>query len=111
MYNTESIRNLIACGESSTIQFKREFSNQKKLAAEMIAFANCHGGMILFGVEDKSGVITGLSFDEIKTLNIELANTANEQVRPTLYIQTDILPIDGKNILIASIEEGAAKPY
>lgn len=111
MYNTESIRNLIACGESSTIQFKREFSNQKKLAAEMIAFANSHGGMILFGVEDKSGVITGLSFDEIKTLNIELANTANEQVRPTLYIQTDILPIDGKNILIASIEEGAAKPY
>jgi predicted HTH transcriptional regulator len=45
---------IIGVGETSKVQFKREFDNQDKIAAEMIAFSNSKGGMLLFGVEDKS---------------------------------------------------------
>ena len=43
---------LIEDGESETVEFKRKFSTSRKIAKEMIAFANTKGGYILFGVDD-----------------------------------------------------------
>lgn len=77
----------------------------------MIAFANSKGGVILFGVEDKSGKLVGLSYDEIQVISRELGNAANEQVRPTIYIDTEVVRLDEKHFLICSIEEGKNKPY
>ena len=70
----------------------------------MIAFANGRGGTILFGVKDKTGEILGLSYDEIQSTSRELGNTANEQVRPLIYIQTEVVEIEGKMILVATIQ-------
>ena len=77
----------------------------------MIAFANTKGGVILFGVEDKSGKLVGLSYDEIQVISRELGNAANEQVRPTIYIDTEVVRMDGKHFLVCTIEEGKNKPY
>jgi len=77
----------------------------------MIAFANSKGGVILFGVEDKSGKLVGLSYDEIQVISRELGNAANEQVRPTIYIDTEVVRMNEKHFLICSIEEGKNKPY
>ena len=82
----EELKDLCLCGETTKVQFKEAFTSQKEIAKEMIAFANTKGGVILFGVEDKSGKLVGLSYDEIQTISRELGNTANEQVRPTIYI-------------------------
>ena len=108
---SEELRNIIKCGETSLVQFKQEFTTQKEMATEMIAFANGRGGTILFGVKDKTGDILGLSYDEIQNTSRELGNTANEQVRPLIYIQTEVVEIDGKMILVAKIQEGKDKPY
>jgi predicted HTH transcriptional regulator len=93
------------------VQFKQQFTTQKEIAADMIAFANGRGGTILFGVKDKTGEILGLNYDEIQSTSRELGNTANEQVRPLIYIQTEVVEIDGKMILVATIQEGKDKPY
>ena len=53
--NAIELLDIIKGGESSKVQFKREFDNQEKIAAEMIAMSNAKGGMIIFGVEDKTG--------------------------------------------------------
>ena len=82
----EELKDLCLCGETTKVQFKEAFTSQKEIAKEMIAFANTKGGVILFGVEDKSGKLVGMSYDEIQTISRELGNTANEQVRPTIYI-------------------------
>lgn len=108
---SEELRKLIKCGETSLVQFKQEFTTQKDIAADMIAFANGRGGTILFGIKDKTGEILGLSYDEIQSTSRELGNTANEQVRPLIYIQTEVVEIDGKMILAATIQEGKDKPY
>ncbi len=80
----ERFKDLCLCGETTKVQFKEAFTSQKEIAKEMIAFANTKGGVILFGVEDKSGKLIGLSYDEIQTISRELGNAANEQVRPTI---------------------------
>jgi predicted HTH transcriptional regulator len=85
------ILDIIGAGETSKVQFKREFDNQDKIAAEMIAFSNSKGGMLLFGVEDKSGKIIGLNFKEIQVIGNKLVTIANELVKPLIYITTEVV--------------------
>lgn len=107
----DTFKDLCLCGETTKVQFKEAFTSQKEIAKEMIAFANSKGGVILFGVEDKSGKLVGLSYDEIQVISRELGNAANEQVRPTIYIDTEVVRMNEKHFLICSIEEGKNKPY
>ncbi|MCA4482060.1 putative DNA binding domain-containing protein [Bacteroides xylanisolvens] len=107
----DTFKDLCLCGETTKVQFKETFTSQKEIAKEMIAFANSKGGVILFGVEDKSGKLVGLSYDEIQVISRELGNAANEQVRPTIYIDTEVVRMNEKHFLICSIEEGKNKPY
>ena len=60
--------------------------------------ANTKGGVILFGVEDKCGKLVGLSYDEIQVISRELGNAANEQVRPTIYIETEVVRVEEKHL-------------
>ncbi len=66
---TEGIlKDLCLCGETTKVQFKEMFTSQKEIAKEMVAFANSKGGVILFGVEDKTGKPVGLSYDQIQII-------------------------------------------
>ena len=57
---------IIRCGETSAVQFKQKFDNQDKIAAEIIAMANAKGGMIIFGIEDKTGTVVGMEYAELQ---------------------------------------------
>ena len=107
----DEFKDLCLCGETTRVQFKREFTSQKEIAKEMIAFANSHGGVILFGVEDKTGELLGLSYESIQQISRELANAAQEQVRPIIYIETEVVRFEDKHFLICSVLEGKNKPY
>ena len=107
----KKIMELCALGENSKVQFKQTLDNQRKIAAEMIAFANYRGGVILFGIKDKTGEILGLSYEEVQRISREVGNTANEQIRPTLYLQTETVDVEGKIVLVVNVEEGINKPY
>ena len=50
--DSKELQQIVACGETSTVQFKEHFSNQDSIAAEMVAMSNACGGMILFGIKD-----------------------------------------------------------
>ncbi|QTY27873.1 helix-turn-helix domain-containing protein [Flavobacterium sp. CS20] len=45
---------LIQMGESSKVQFKIRVNNANSIGAEMVAFSNTKGGMIIVGVDDKT---------------------------------------------------------
>lgn len=51
---------LCSLGKSTTVQYKLEFTTQKQIAEELVAFANTRGGIIVFGAEDKTGRMVGL---------------------------------------------------
>jgi ATP-dependent DNA helicase RecG len=107
----EELKDMCLCGETTKVQFKESPIAQKDAAREMIAFANSKGGVILFGVEDKTGMIKGLSYEDIQQMSRELGNAANEQVKPTIYIETEVVRVDDKHVLVCSIAEGRNKPY
>ena len=107
----EELKDIALCGETTTIQYKQEFTGQKEIAKEMIAFANTRGGKIIFGIKDKTGELMGLSYDDIQTISRELGNTANEQVRPTIYIDIEVVRADDKHFLVCTVEQGKNKPY
>ena len=113
--NATELMDIVKLGETSKVQFKREFDNQEKIAAEMIAMSNAKGGMIIFGVEDKTGNIVGLDYAALQNIGNRVATTANDLVKPQAFITTEILTIERetgrKKILIVYIEEGTAKPY
>jgi len=104
--------NIIKSGETSNVQFKREFDNQEKIAAEMIAMSNAKGGMIIFGVEDKTGDIVGLDYESLQNIGNKIATIANDLVKPQVYITIEAVSIDSeKKVLVVYIDEGIAKPY
>ena len=51
----EELKDICLCGETTKVQLKEAPIPQKELAREMIAFANSKGGVMLFGVADKTG--------------------------------------------------------
>ena len=102
---------LCSLGESTTVQYKLEFTTQKQIAEELVAFANTRGGIIVFGAEDKTGRMVGLTYEQVQYTSRELGNTANEQVRPVIYIETETVKHDGMTYMVAYVKNGIYKPY
>ena len=105
------ILQLIQGGETSKIQFKERLPHPDSFAQELIAFSNSQGGFILFGVNDKTGELKGLSFSEIQELNQQMVNIASQKVFPPVYLQTETLSVNDQRIVAVSIQEGISKPY
>lgn len=105
--------NIISQGETSKVQFKLLLDNKDSIAAELIAMANSKGGVILFGVEDKSGAVVGLNYAQLQKIENELATIATDFVKPQIFINTEVVALgdEKKNILIVYVDEGVAKPY
>lgn len=102
---------LIQMGESSKVQFKVRVNNANSIGAEMVAFSNTKGGMIIVGVDDKTGDINGLSFEELQSTNELLANAASNNVKAPIYIYTETVKVDEQNVVVAHISEGTSKPH
>lgn len=102
---------LCSLGESTTIQYKLDFTTQKQIAEELVAFANTRGGIIVFGAEDKTGQMIGLTYEQVQYISRELGNTANEQVRPVIYLDIETVKHNDTLFLLAFIKSGAYKPY
>lgn len=66
--NEDELRAIIARGEDSQHQFKRDFTNVDVLAAELIALANSMGGQLFVDVAD-GGQVTGLTPEDVTRLN------------------------------------------
>ena len=108
---------LIQKGESSTVQFKVRIDKKDKkksaydLGTEMVAFANTKGGLLVVGVEDATGAINGLSYEELQATNQLLANSASDNVKPPIYIYTETVEIEKENVVVVTITEGISKPH
>jgi ATP-dependent DNA helicase RecG len=115
--NAIELLDIITSGETSKVQFKLDFDNQDKIAAEIVAMSNAKGGIIIFGVDGKIGVIVGLDYNNLQYIDNELATIASDLVKPPVYIVTEVVSIYGnaeteqKKVLLAYIDEGISKPY
>lgn len=108
----QEVLNLIAGGETSYVQFKKDVTNATSIAQEIVAFANTKGGRIIIGVNDKTGQVEGLTFQDIQRINNLLATAANDHVKNSINIETETVEVEmGKRVVIAQVPEGYSKPY
>jgi len=103
---------ILAQGEDSQNQFKRNFNNRDKLAAEMVAFSNGQGGTLFIGVDDDNeSTISGLTTEDIHRLNNMISNVASDFVKPAINPTSQVVTIQEKLILVLGIPKGLNKPY
>jgi len=112
--NTLELLDIISTGETSKVQFKEALPNSESMSREMVAMANSLGGMILLGVKDKVGTVTGLTQEQIEYADRKVAEFA-DNLKPPIYLATEVVKIEedsgSKNVLIVHINEGINKPY
>ncbi len=95
---------IIANGENSGVEFKRDVLQNHQLAKELVAFSNLEGGMVLLGVDD-DGTIAGVTRDNLE----EWVMTAcRDKIRPGVIpaFQTirDVEP--GKDVAVVRVPRG-----
>ena len=100
-------------GEQTTVQFKERVTRDNKydVACEMAALSNAHGGMIIIGINDKTGAINPLSFSELQETTNLLGSLASESVVPQILLEIENVPVDSGTVIVAIIKEGKNKPY
>lgn len=106
------VEGLIARGESETREFKQEISNDKRntFLKTVAAFANGSGGVILFGVADNAGDITGIG-GNVQKEKERIINMIRDTVVPRPNLRIVNCRFKGKQVIALFIEEGDSPPY
>ena len=107
---TQELLSIIANCEDSRHQFKADFTNANAVAAEMVAFSNSKGGVLLIGVND-DGNIAGLGTGDMARLNQLISNAASQSVRPPINPITENISLPGGMVMVVTIDQGISKPY
>jgi predicted HTH transcriptional regulator len=102
------LNEIIEGGENQHVEFKRKFTEPEKIAKEMIAFANTHGGKLLFGIDDDKSVV-GVESEKGEIEYIDLA--ARFYCEPQLDFSIDIMHIYRKDVIVVNIPESRFKPH
>lgn len=101
---------ILARGEDSQHQFKRDATNADGLAAELVALANSGGGQVLLGVAD-DGSVLGLDAAAVRRLNQLVSNTASQHVRPPLSPLSHNVQTAQGLVMVVTVPDGLNKPY
>ena len=100
---------LIANGENSGVEFKRDELRPDQLAKEVVALANFRGGRILLGVDD-DGAITGIQRGDLErwVMDTVFGRTVHPMILPFYEeIQMD----EQHRVAVITISQGTTKPY
>lgn len=102
------LRRLVTAGENTYIEFKREIPSPEKIAREISAIANTHGGTLLIGVDDDGSIVGVQGYEEQEYL---LDMAVNELCQPPVRVRVEIVPVSRKrDVLVVSIRESEQKP-
>ncbi|MBB3003744.1 ATP-dependent DNA helicase RecG [Paraburkholderia tropica] len=100
---------VIANGENSGVEFKRDDLRPEQLAKEIVALLNFQGGKLLLGVED-DGTISGIQRGDLETWVMD--TVFGRYVHPlALPFYEEVAFDDGKRVAVISLTQGTAKPY
>lgn len=94
----------VRLGEDSAYEFKSvvikgtkvDQPGRDSVADELAAFANAGGGILVFGIHDKTRDVEGIAKENLDTVDQWLANIASQAIDPPLPIQTRLLEIPNR---------------
>lgn len=107
MLKTELLE-IIANGENSGVEFKRDDIRPEQLAKEIVALANFQGGRVLLGVDD-DGSISGLKQSNTQEW---VLNIFRDKIFPQIIPFYEELKIDDQHrVAVITVASGVSKPY
>lgn len=100
----------IRLGETAELEFKRVPNEQpERWLKTVVAFANCKGGRIVFGITNAHEVV-GLKGD-LYALRDALADCIAESCQPMPDVAIGIVNVEGRDVLEFSVLQGRQCPY
>lgn len=94
--------------ENKTTELKREYIDTIKNT--VTAFANCDGGIIYIGIND-DGTVCGV--EDVDATMLRASGAIRDAIRPdvTMFMEYSNEEIDGKNVVVITVQRGTARPY
>jgi predicted HTH transcriptional regulator len=103
MWNEEELRQLIAHGETTTVELKVAPPRPTELAERFCGMANAQGGTLIIGVEDGSLKIVGV---QDARAAVDVALRATRLIHPLLVLdppEPEICSLEGKSLIVIGV--------
>lgn len=113
IFRIKSGKDYLITRESTNIEFKKSFhkSRIEKYYKTMCAFANHSGGYIVFGVENRPHVPSGLTNNDIEELDeAKLSGSLNDSFSPAILWEKHYIELEGSNFGLLFVRESETKP-
>ncbi len=107
MTRTELLE-IIAAGENSKVEFKRDDVHPRQVARECVAFLNIKGGQVLLGVED-NGDVSGLTRTNCQEWVMD--TVFGRYVYPPVIPDYEEIPTENGTVGAIVLSQGISKPY
>ena len=102
----------IAKRESETLEFKAELSDEPLTYVKtMIAFSNGTGGLLVFGIKEKTYEAVGIGEDDQQDMEEKVISNAVNLCEQQIVPVFSWMKYEGKNVLIVAVRAGNEKPY
>ena len=99
-------------GESKEVEYKENVpTNTKKFTKTAVAFANCAGGLLVFGVENNTWKVTGIPKDKVFEVADSISNAIVDSCEPLIDFDIKYQTIEEKTIIIVQVYPGKRRPY
>ncbi len=108
----EALHQMLAGGESGTVEFKIKAPRPSELAERICGMANTRtGGTIIFGVEDETGRVVGIAKPN-ETIDTVLR--ATRLIKPAVMLLgpgSDVRLIDGRTVVVIQVPSNNGTLY
>ncbi len=99
-------------GESVNIEYKVEVPKKsEKYMKTVVAYANGHGGRIVFGIDDETLKVVGMEPDTIFQTMDSITNAISDSCEPKIYPDVTLQSMEDKTIVVVEIHPGPMRPY
>lgn len=98
-------------GETDSLEFKRDMPDDHlKFLKTAVAFANCNGGRIVFGVDDDRSIV---GVDPLGAFRLadRVVDTISNSCAPQMAVSTEVATVARKNVVVVSVPMGMSTPY
>jgi len=102
------LQDLIAIGQSETTVFATTRRRMDSIAASACALVNQRGGSVIWGIAE-NGKVEGVTKAEERAEELTKLLAESIRPRPVFLVRTEA--IEGKEVVLVEVAEGASKPY
>ena len=105
-------RDTMFSGETKNIEYKVTLPDKsEKYMKTIVAFANTQGGKLIVGIDDKTHQVVGVENDTLFQTMDGIANAVSDSCVPQIIPDIEPQTVDGKTVIVVSVEAGKNRPY